>query len=85
MSKKTILIVDDEKLMRWTLRQKLTDWNYEVVEAESGRDGLVRAEEETPDLVLLDVKLPDVKGTDLLEELKKKWPDLPVIMITAYG
>ena len=85
MSKKTILIVDDEKLMRWTLRQKLTDWNYEVVEAETGRDGLIRAEEETPDLVLLDVKLPDIKGTDLLEEFKKKWPDLPVIMITAYG
>ncbi len=85
MGKKTILIVDDEKLMRWTLQQKLSEWNYQVLEAETGRDGLVRAEEETPDLVLLDVKLPDVKGTDLLEEFKKKWPDLPVIMITAYG
>ena len=85
MGKKTILIVDDEKLMRWTLQQKLGEWNYQVVEAETGRDGLARAEEEMPDLVLLDVKLPDVKGTDLLEEFKKKWPDLPVIMITAYG
>jgi DNA-binding NtrC family response regulator len=85
MGKKTILIVDDEKLMRWTLQQKLTEWNYQVIEAETGREGLVRAEEETPNLVLLDVKLPDVKGTDLLEEFKKRWPDVPVIMITAYG
>jgi len=85
MGKKTILVVDDERLMRWTLEQKLTEWNYHVLEAATGQDGLVRAEEETPDLVLLDVKLPDVKGTDLLEEFKKKWPDLPVIMITAYG
>ena len=85
MRKKTILVVDDEKLIRWTLHQKFAEWNYDVVEAETGQAGLVRAEEEPPDLVLLDVKLPDVKGTDLLEEFKKRWPSLPVIMITAFG
>ncbi len=85
MSKKTILIIDDEKLIRWTLSQKFADWNYEAIEAETGQSGLARAEEETPDLVLLDVKLPDIKGTDLLEEFKRRWPDLPVIMITAFG
>jgi len=85
MSKKTILIIDDEKLVRWTLSQKFAEWNYDALEAESGREGLIRAEEETPDLVLLDVKLPDIRGTDLLEEFKKRWPALPVIMITAFG
>ncbi len=85
MRKKKILVVDDEKLIRWTLRQKLTEWNFEVLEAEDGKSALRLNEEEIPDLVMLDVKLPDKKGTDLLKEFKKQWPDLPIIMITAFG
>ncbi|MBA7669227.1 Regulatory protein AtoC [subsurface metagenome] len=85
MRKKKILIVDDEKLIRWSLRQKLSEWKLEVVDAEDGKTALQLAEEETPDLVMLDVKLPDKKGTDVLKEFKKKRPELPVIMITAYG
>lgn len=85
MSKKKVLIVDDEKLIRWTLSQKLQEWNLDFLEATSGEAAFQVAEEEGPDLVMLDVKLPDVKGTDLLEEFKKKWPELPVIMITAFG
>jgi len=85
MRKKKILIVDDEKLIRWSLTQRLSEWNLEVVEAENGKTGLQLAEENTPDLVMLDVKLPDKKGTDLLKEFKKKWPDIPIIMITAFG
>ncbi len=65
MRKKKILIVDDEKLIRWSLNQKLSGWNLEVLEAENGKSGLRLAIEETPDLVMLDVKLPDKKGTDL--------------------
>ncbi len=85
MSKKKVLIVDDEKLIRWTLGQKLHEWNLDYLEANSGGTAFQVAEEEGPDLVMLDVKLPDVKGTDLLEEFKKRWPELPVIMITAFG
>lgn len=85
MRKKKILIVDDEKLIRWSLIQKLSEWNLDVVEAENGKTGLQLAEENPPDLVMLDVKLPDKKGTDVLKEFKQKWPDLPVIMITAFG
>ncbi|MCK4759212.1 MAG: sigma-54-dependent Fis family transcriptional regulator [Candidatus Aminicenantes bacterium] len=85
MRKKKILIVDDEKLIRWSLGEKLSEWKLEVVDAEDGKSALQLAEEETPDLVMLDVKLPDKKGTDVLKEFKKKWPGLPVIMITAFG
>ncbi|NIM58027.1 MAG: response regulator [Candidatus Aminicenantes bacterium] len=85
MRKKKILIVDDEKLIRWTLSQKLNKWNLEASTAENGAQGLRLAEEETPDLVMLDVKLPDKKGTDLLMELKKAQPELPVIMMTGFG
>ena len=86
MSKrKRILIVDDEKLIRWTLRQKLTEWGYEAGEAETGAAGLKIVLDGPPDLVLLDMKLPDGRGTDFLEEIRKSWPELPVIMITAFG
>ncbi len=56
-----------------------------MLEAEDGKSALRLNEEEIPDLVMLDVKLPDKKGTDLLKEFKKQWPDLPIIMITAFG
>jgi two-component system, NtrC family, response regulator AtoC len=83
--KKRILIVDDEKLIRWTLRQKLSEWGYEAGEAETGAAGLKLVLDGPPDLVLLDMKLPDGRGTDFLEEIRKSWPELPVIMITAFG
>ncbi len=85
MLKKKILVVDDEKLIRWSLGQKLKEWNFDCLEASDGYSSLVLAEDEAPDSVILDIKLPDWKGTDLLEEFKKRWPELPVIMITAYG
>ena len=85
MKRNKILIVDDEKLMRWSLSQKLTEWNMDAVTAEDGKTALKLISQEMPDLVMLDNKLPDKKGTDLLKEIKTKWPDLPAVMITAYG
>jgi len=85
MRKRKILIVDDEKLMRWSLSQKLADWNLETVSAEDGITALNLIPQEMPDLILLDNKLPDAKGTDLLREIKGIWPEIPVIMITAHG
>ncbi len=85
MKRKKILIVDDEKLMRWSLSQKLSEWNLDAVTAEDGKTALNLIPQEMPDLIMLDNKLPDKKGTDLLKEIKSKWPELPVVMITAYG
>jgi DNA-binding NtrC family response regulator len=85
MTKTKVLIIDDERLVRWSLAQKLRGWGYEAAEAETGTTGLSALAAEGPDLVLLDVRLPDAKGTDVLEDLRKSWPDLPVIMITAHG
>ncbi|MCJ7581332.1 MAG: response regulator, partial [Candidatus Aminicenantes bacterium] len=85
MKRKKILIVDDEKLMRWSLSQKLSEWNLDAVTAEDGKTALNLIPQEMPDLIMLDIKLPDKKGTDLLKEIKSKWQELPVVMITAYG
>jgi len=78
-----ILVVDDERLVRWSLRQKCEEWGYHVVEAEAGEPGLKLAQHESPDLVLLDVRLPDIGGLQVLEQLKKNGDARAVIMITA--
>jgi DNA-binding NtrC family response regulator len=78
-----ILVVDDERLVRWSLRQKCEEWGYQVVEAEAGEAGLKVAQNESPDLVLLDVRLPGIGGLEVLDQLKKNSDARAVIMITA--
>ena len=85
MQRKKILVVDDEKLIRWSVRQKLNEWDLDVVEAEDGGEALQVFPREEPDLVILDVNLPDEKGTELLKQFRNAVPDLPVVMVTAYG
>src|SRR5271157_6006247 len=78
-----IMIVDDERLVRWSLRQKCEEWGYHVVEADAGEPALKLAEKESPDLVLLDVRMPDLTGIEVLDQLKKSGEARAVIMITA--
>jgi DNA-binding NtrC family response regulator len=77
-----ILVVDDEKLIRWTLRERLEGAGYAVTEAETGTEALARSEE-GPDLVLLDFKLPDIDGLEVLRRMRDRHPDTLVILITA--
>src|ERR1700751_3869062 len=83
MSSEKVLIVDDEKLVRWSLRQKCEEWGYHVLEADNGAAALRVAHNESPDLGLLDVRLPDLNGIEILEQLKKSGDARAVIMITA--
>ena len=77
------MIVDDERLVRWSLRQKCEEWGYQVTEAEAGVPALKLAQRENPDLVLLDVRMPDLTGIEVLDQLKKTGDARAVIMITA--
>jgi len=81
----TILVVDDEHLIRWSLEQQLRREGYTVLQAETGDGALKVAQAEAPDLVLLDIRLPDMDGIAVLERLRAGDPDVVVIMITAHG
>jgi len=85
MSKGSILVVDDESEIREGLELLLKSEGYQVSSAESGQVGLSRLEERPFDLLLLDVSLPDRNGIDLLKEIHRQDPHLPIVLITAYG
>ncbi len=80
-----ILIVDDEKLLRWSLQQSLSKDGYTVLTAETGLEGLKIFKDEMPDIVLLDINLPDVSGVTVLEQIMEINRDTIVFMITAYS
>ena len=80
-----VLIVDDLKGVRQVLRSVLAKAGYEVLEAEDGRQGLDLIRAESPDLVLLDLKMPGLDGMAVLERAAAETPELPIIMITAYA
>jgi len=82
MTNATILIVDDEELIRWSLREGLKEQGYEIVEAGTGREALDQFKHGA-DLVLLDYRLPDTDGLSVLRELKKLDPDVLVILLTS--
>ncbi len=85
MAKTKILVIDDEKLLRWSLEQNLSKDGFQVVVAERGMDGLTAFREESPDITLLDIHLPDISGITVLEGIKEVNKDAIVIMITAFG
>jgi two-component system, NtrC family, response regulator AtoC len=83
MAKEKILIVDDEQMIRWSLREALRSWGYDCIEVETATGALNAFEAEQPSVVLLDINLPDGSGLDVLREIKGKQQDAIVIMITA--
>jgi len=80
-----ILIVDDDKDFQFTVYNILKDEGYEVIVTNNGTGAFNKIKRTSPDLVLLDIKLPDMDGMKILERIKKTDKDLIVIMITGYG
>ncbi len=82
---KSILIVDDEDGIRYSLRGILEDEGFEVSEAASGEVALKSLSEDMPDLVFLDIWLPGMDGLEVLDRIKEEWKWLPVVMISGHG
>ena len=80
-----ILIIDDEKSIRRTLREILEYEKYKIEEAENGLDGLEMLKENSYDVVLLDIKMPKMDGMEVLEKAQQLAPDIPIIMISGHG
>ena len=80
-----MLIIDDEPLMRITLQDSLVGEGYEVVAAETGRKGVDLLRKNQWDIIITDLKLPDLEGIEILKEAKFLNPSTEVILITAYG
>jgi DNA-binding response OmpR family regulator len=79
-----IMVVDDEKNILKLYQVELEDEGYTVVTANSGREALEVFDRENPDIVTLDILMPDMDGIQVLRYLKEKKPSIPVIMLTAY-
>jgi DNA-binding NtrC family response regulator len=80
-----VLIIEDESLIRWSLRQKFEDRGYQVTEAETGEAALKALTGNLFDMVLLDYRLPDMTGLDILRRLRQDDEDVVVIMMTAFS
>ncbi len=80
-----ILIVDDEASICWAFREFLSDEGHEVDVAASAEEGLKLAETETPDAVVLDVRLPGLDGLSALSEFRNRIGPAPIVVITAFG
>lgn len=80
-----ILIVDDEKNLRLTMRMCLEPFGYEISTADDGKDALRQLEEQEFDLILLDIRLPGMDGLEVLRRAVKHHPDIRIIMVSAHG
>jgi UDP-3-O-[3-hydroxymyristoyl] N-acetylglucosamine deacetylase len=85
LNQKTVLVVDDEDVIRETVREILTDEGYRVIEAADGSKVMGLIDQEHPDIILLDVWMPTVDGIVLLREIKRGTGNVPVIMISGHG
>jgi DNA-binding response OmpR family regulator len=87
MKKKKILIVDDEEDILYLLRKFLEDENYEVIEAKGGPQCLTMVEKENPDLIILDILMPDLNGWEVCKTIKESEsiPPVPITILSILG
>ena len=82
---RTILVVDDAAFMRMMIRDILTKEGYVIHEAVNGRDAIEKYKEVRPDLVTMDITMPEVSGIDALRHIKSHYPEARILMVSAMG
>ncbi len=79
-----LLVVDDDVHIQKLYKEELEEEGYEVIIAGTGKEALELFEKENPDIVTLDILMPDIDGISLLRKMKEQKPNIPIIMSTAY-
>ena len=79
------LIIEDEKLVAWSLREHLTKLNFNTTTTEYAKEGIDFIKGQTPDLLFLDYRLPDLTGLDVLKRIQDEIPNMVVFFMSAYG
>lgn len=82
---KRILVIEDDLSILTGLSMNLTYEGYDVLQAQDGRTGLQKALDEQPDLVVLDIMLPELNGFEVLKEIRRRRADMPIVMLSAKG
>ena len=82
-TRRRVLFIEDEPSIRSTYERCFTQ-QYQMVFASSGTEALARLQTSVPDVIVLDLRLPDTDGVALLQQIRRSHPDLPVIVTTAY-
>ena len=80
---KNILIIDDDSALARSLQLQLGAHSIESVTAGTAADGISALEKDRPDMILLDINLPDGNGLTVMENITEEYPDIPVVMVTA--
>ena len=81
----SILVIDDEQFVRETLAEMLADLKHRVVTVDSGRAAVERISAQKFDVVFTDLAMPEMDGWETAREIRKRWPELPVVLVTGYG
>ncbi len=79
-----VLVVEDEKLLNWSLASSLSKWGFDVHHVFTGNDALVEIEKSGYDIVLLDYRLPDVDGLSVARQLRTRQPEAVIFLLTAF-
>ncbi len=82
---KSILIADDDEITRTILQTALEKEGYRIITATNGREALEKVRDESPDLLILDIRMPDMHGLEVLEVVRKENKTLPIIMCSGIG
>jgi two-component system NtrC family response regulator len=85
MNPARILVIDDDENLRWVLKTQLEDMGYAVADAADGLEALAAIAKDPPALVLTDLKMPGLSGLDLLKRIRSDYPEIPAVIITAFG
>ncbi|MEK6545300.1 MAG: response regulator [Nitrospinota bacterium] len=85
MNKKRVLVIDDEENIRILYKKELEEEGYEVIAASGSDEAELKMKEAYPDLITLDIKMPETDGIDFLRKLRKNDKNIPVVICTAYS